>query len=769
MATSPIIRDGDTGEDNARPIRAADAAFGSGSVVSGSLADGIVLSGHISSGQIGKPHIASGAIASGQLGVTGTPDGTKFLRDDFSWQTAGGGLTSGNVQSGHVASGAVQGFFGSTRNIASGTVGVFDLGSGAVVAGTVGSGAVVSGNIASGQIGSFHVASGSITSGRLGVTGSPIGTNFLRDDFTWASPSASLSSGSVGSGAIASGAVQGFFGSTRHIASGTLGGTDFASGATIDTARTIVVSGIPAGMIISGGRLVTYTSGLGLVVAQPESGINFPVFGYAPHDTASGAPTLVITRGLFPVVSGRGGFNPLTWTLPDIMRLSSGGLFNIDALTVVGGTVSGICVPVGMFSVISGYSVLDLAQRDAPFVYPGHLASGSVNSGTIGANSINDGSIASGAFVKGGAWSVGQPNLSGQLNAIIAGEHILGVSGTASWGRLFAISTSGYAVLACNGLSGRMPAVGVALGPVGTGAGESGAILSGLSFRYVLAGRLDQVQILGDPFFGQTSTLSGMEGRVVFTGQSGGMRTDIISGSISQAVGVVFQRSGQRGVYLNPIPQTSGWIGFGQLASGSVANANIASGAVVGQAGGGFSIASGTIGTSDLGNNVVTSANLGSGQVSTVKLASGTPAWGIVNLYTTAELISGLKAVAIASGTGGTIVRAERQSGFRLPAIGVTRSGAASGTACEVVVYGTVLENVSGMIPSGFAGQTLFVGSGGLIVSKSGFMDGASSGAPTLSGSAVQMIGIAISGGLIVAPELRPQSGLVTAAGQGTF
>lgn len=47
-------------------------------------------------GQISNAHIASGAaIAISKLSITGTPDGTKFLRDDGSWQAvSGGGITA---------------------------------------------------------------------------------------------------------------------------------------------------------------------------------------------------------------------------------------------------------------------------------------------------------------------------------------------------------------------------------------------------------------------------------------------------------------------------------------------------------------------------------------------------------------------------------------------------------------------------------------------------------------------------------------------------
>lgn len=51
--------------------------------------------------QITNSHIsASAAISISKLSITGTPDGTKFLRDDGSWQAAGGGGGSGTVNSG---------------------------------------------------------------------------------------------------------------------------------------------------------------------------------------------------------------------------------------------------------------------------------------------------------------------------------------------------------------------------------------------------------------------------------------------------------------------------------------------------------------------------------------------------------------------------------------------------------------------------------------------------------------------------------------------
>ena len=158
--TSGAIESGSIGNVHVTSGGLTSGAVASGSVGTVHVSSGGLGSGAIGSGQIGHFHVASGAIASGQIDTTGTPDGTKFLRDDFTWSPITASILSGAVGSGDVASGAIQGFFGTTRNIASGTVGSFDLGSGAVVAGSVGSGAVVSGNIASGQIGTNHLGFG---------------------------------------------------------------------------------------------------------------------------------------------------------------------------------------------------------------------------------------------------------------------------------------------------------------------------------------------------------------------------------------------------------------------------------------------------------------------------------------------------------------------------------------------------------------------------------------------------------------------------------
>ena len=161
----------------------------------------------------------------------------------------------------------------------------------------------------------------------------------------------------------------------------------------------------------------------------------------------------------------------------------------------------------------------------------------------------------------------------------------------------------------------------------------------------------------------------------------------------------------------------------------------------------------------------LTSSTLASGTISLVT-ASGQNAGFPYNLAETAqintnrpmfdyfragELISGIKAVCMTSGN--FVRRAERASGLRLPAIGVTSGAILSGTTGRVFYYGYVGQTVSGQVASGFQGQPLYVGSGGFIVNRSGFMGGAASGAPFLSGDMQQQIGIAMSGGLFVMPS----------------
>ena len=212
----------------------------------------------------------------------------------------------------------------------------------------------------------------------------------------------------------------------------------------------------------------------------------------------------------------------------------------------------------------------------------------------------------------------------------------------------------------------------------------------------------------------------------------------------------------------------------GRLASGNVQSGHLASGFVntlVQSISGRLDSGAVLLGhlASGLVSGLMLSGSVGSGQIASGHLASGllanlgsqAAAASVAQLkisIPTAELISGTKAVAFAQGTY-AIVRAERASGLRLPAIGITVSGGSSGEMVDVVCFGLVPSAASGMVASGWHGRLLFAGSGGLLVNSSGFNGGASSGVRALSGNLSQVIGFSVSGGVFVQPQLPVRSG----------
>jgi len=202
----------------------------------------------------------------------------------------------------------------------------------------------------------------------------------------------------------------------------------------------------------------------------------------------------------------------------------------------------------------------------------------------------------------------------------------------------------------------------------------------------------------------------------------------------------------------------SGAIGRFHLASGAIVSGQVGSGSIQGQAAGAvFNIASGSIGGNDIGSGAIQSGHLGSGTV--VTYARNV----FIDSLPAGQPISGVIAVCLNSG-GGNIVPAERGSGLRIPAIGVSIDNVLSGAICRFVRYGIVYTPNSGTVASGWAGQGsyLYLGSGGQLLNLSGFMGGASSGPGpgVLSGTLVQRIGIPMSGAIFVNPEFVPQSGL---------
>ena len=213
----------------------------------------------------------------------------------------------------------------------------------------------------------------------------------------------------------------------------------------------------------------------------------------------------------------------------------------------------------------------------------------------------------------------------------------------------------------------------------------------------------------------------------------------------------------------------SGEIGPSHFARGTLLSGNFSSGLFILVDLLGDQIRSGNIGDRQINsghfssNFLVTSSMVGSGSIDpavdfaqTAGLNTNFP---LFDSFVFQEQCSGIKAVCITS--GGRISRAQRASGLRLPAIGVTSGTVNSGSIGKVFYFGEVRKSATLAVNSGinngisgFQGLPLYVGSGGNIVNLSGML-GTSSGPPFLSGNMQQQIGIAISGGIFVMPSPR--------------
>ncbi len=769
----------------------------SGTFTGFELGSGAIVSGRIASGQIGNFHLSSGSVTSGRLGTTGTPDGSLFLRDDFTWAAAGASLTSGAVNSGKIASGAVQGFFGATRHIASGTVGVFDFGSGAVTAGTIGSGAVGSGNVGSGQIGNFHLSSGSVTSGRLGVTGAPDGTKLLRDDFSWVTPgAASVNSGDIVQEKLSSGLM------IRDVATIVSGYNPLTSGMTEEA--------------ISGFRAVCISASGNLRIAMAGTAARMPAIGVVIGNTASGIQANVHQFGVFVPTSGMvelsGYGSQLLYVGRSGQIVTQSGSFNS------GGLLSGdISQPVGVaLQTFSGDGVPQVIQlavaATLPFVpsliYSGNIASGqigdthlasgqvqglvtkfAIGSGTFGGFELGSGSIVSGRI---GSGQVGNFHLSS--GSVTSGR--LGTTGTPdgslflrddfSWAAAGASLTSGavnsgkIASGAVQGFFGatRHVASGtigvfdfgsgaVAIGAIGSGAVVSGNIASGQIGTGHLA---DNAVTSGDIASGQVSRFHLASGEVqglttsfnVASGTFGGFELgsgSIVSGRIASGqVGDGHIASGQIQGLLTKFSIGSGTFGGFELGSGAIVSGRVGSGQI-----GNFHLSSGSVTSGRLGVTGAPdgtkllrddfswvapgAASVNSGDIVQEKLASGLMIRDVATMVSgynpltsgmTEESISGVRAVCISP--SGNIRIAMAGTATRMPAIGVVLDNTASGIQANVHQFGVYVPS-SGMVElSGYGATLLYVGRSGQIVTQSGSFNSGG----LLSGDITQPIGIAL-------------------------
>lgn len=455
----------------------------SGTVGPNELASGAVRSGHIASGQVGQNH----------LSVGGTPDGSKYLRDDFTWQPIAIALVSGDVQSGHVASGAIQGQLGATRHIASGTIGPFDLGSGAIRSGAIASGsvglshlasgAVSSGHVASGQITGEHLASGAVRSGHIGnaavVSGSyasgSIASGHLASGLL-NSITPTLTSGIIQSGHLASGTTQGFFGATRHIASGTVGGYDLGSGAIMAGqlgSGSVRSDNIASGSIASGhfasGFLDALVAASGDVVSGSVA--SGAVMGhYGPIRNIASGTVGAFDLGSGAVMAGQTGSGAITSG-----NIASG---QIGWPHVASGTILS-----GFTTTYDGDVATLLVNTDVGTFLPTvtlTVASGAITSGKIASGQVGQFHVASGAITSGRLGVTGAPDGTKYLRDDFTWQPIAGISsGAVGSGTIASGAVDGFFGVSRRIQSGTVGVYDFGSGAVIAGAMGSGAVVSG--------------------------------------------------------------------------------------------------------------------------------------------------------------------------------------------------------------------------------------------------------------------------------------------------
>lgn len=552
----------------------------------------------------------------------------------------------------------------------------------------------------------------------------------------------------------------------------------------------------------SGYLAATLASGthFAVVPADPLSGLRMPAIGVAIENRRSGESILVGLRGYFipgivntvsewsglvrePLFVGSGGrivrLNALT---SGMIRQQLGASFSGGLL--IGFHFSGArdssvhSGHVGSGQIASGHMASGFINNISPqlgsgFVQSGHAASGAIHgfagvarnlaSGTVGRFDLGSGAVHSGHVAPGaicGSLGSGGQLASGGIGPADIGDGAV-LSGHVASGQI------GAAHLASGAVRGSTMGgiYNIASGTVGENEVGSGAVRSGhLGFAAVTTLNIASGQVTSD---------------CLAAGLLGGGGGGLTPGSVGGLFGLIrhVQSGTIGGTDLAPGAIVVGTIGSGAVTSGAIASGQIGSfhladGSVLT-----LDVASGQIGASDLGSNAVVSGTIASGQIGPAHLSSGavqsghTASGSIVSFagatYDASKLagapISGVIAVALGSG-GQYVVPAQPSSGLRMPAVGVSVTNAVSGAALVFIREGFVQAVSSGTMASG-AGGGLWVGSGGLLINLSGFMGGAASGpgAGAVSGSLLQWMGQAVSGGVQV--SVCPAVTLATVSG----
>ena len=601
-----------------------------------------------------------------------------------------------------------------------------------------------------------------------------------------------IASGAVGSGHLQSGSVQGFFGTTRHIASGTVGVWDFGSGAVIAGA---IGSGAVRSGNIGSGQIGSEHIADGTII-QVDIGSGAVLSG----SIASGQV------GNFHVASGQ------------MQGLAGAGVPNLASGTVNANNLSSGSVLSGHVGSGNVWGLVGALPHIASGSFTGfELGSGSVVSGRVASGQLADFHFASGAKVDVSEWSLDDNQVTTEP---ISGSTPMAV----------AFNQSGLLQAAMAGVSGRMPAVGVVVSNYLSGAtaviyrfGRHYSTIynfSGWINRPVYVGRSGQLSASGAPtssgdvqqIMGVSITASGLMlqpgdaleeavagsgdiGSGAVTGQAFGGSFCIASGTIgtndigSGAIVSGHVASGQLGRFhigsglLAGFELGSGSIVSGRIASGQIGNFHVASGQIQGLAGAGVpNVASGTINGNNLSSGAVQSGHMGSGSVLGTALASGAVSRASLQAggnplvsgastvppvitQITSEVVSGN--VAVYSDSSGQIGVAMASISGRWPAVGVAVGNALSGTVVPWVQMGS-LQLTSGMADySGYLGRRVWLGRSGQITTISGSW---SSGG-FASGDVGQPLGIIANSGAIhfnVIPVIWSGGPLGVAAG-GTF
>lgn len=292
-------------------------------------------------------------------------------------------------------------------------------------------------------------------------------------------------------------------------------------GGTFSTAGQLVETTLKTAEAISGGRCVSITTSGTLQIAMCLQSGRMPAIGYVRDNYTSGAVASVYTAGrLFNAVSG----TPFDFSglVGYPVFVGESGHAIASGMPLVSGAIIQV-VGVSIFQ--SGIFLQVNNAFEKAFIVSGDLGSGVVTTYDFGSGSIAPNSFGSLVFMSG-MYASGST-----VTNVKTEETISGI-------RAVHLTLSGTLRVAMASVSGRMPAIGIAVDNA----------LSGIELNVYTKGMFP-VSISGLYTFG-----SGQNGRLLWVGQSGQLGTvsggwcsgGWGSGNVGQNVGTIFNS----GVYL---------------------------------------------------------------------------------------------------------------------------------------------------------------------------------------------------------------------------